>query len=227
MDTITKPARPRRKTVSRIRNWPEYDRALVQRGSLTIWIDPEDKKRWEYNGPCQRGAQFSYSDTAIETMLTGREVFHLTNRQTEGWVRSALEALDVPLEVADHTTLSRRGKTLAVRLPKRARGPLHLVLDSSGLKVYGEGEWKVRQHGWSTRRTWRKLHVGVDSDSGEIQAARLTEAGVHDAQVVEALLEQVESAVASVAADGAYDRANVYRAVQARAPTAQINIPPP
>lgn len=226
MDTITKPARPRRKTVYRIGNWPEYDRALVQRGSLTIWIDPEAQKHWEYNGPCQRGAQFSYSDTAIETMLTVREVFHLTNRQTEGWVRSLFEVLDVPLEVADHTTLSRRGKTLAVRLPKRARGPLHLVLDSSGLKVYGEGEWKVRQHGWSKRRTWRKLHLGVDSDSGEIQAARLTEAGVHDAQVVEALLEQVESKVASVAADGAYDRANVYRAVQARAPSARINIPP-
>jgi len=199
---------------------------LVQRGSLTIWIDPDVRTQWEYDGPPQRGAQFTYSDLAIETMLTVREVFHLGNRETEGLVHSVFELLQLRLGVPDHTTLSRRGKTLRVRLPKKARGPLHLVLDSSGLKVYGEGEWKVRQHGWSKRRTWRKLHLSVDSDSGEIQAALLTEAGVHDAEVVEPLLEQVEQPLAGLSADGAYDRANVYQAAQARAPTAPIAIPP-
>ncbi|MBI1741466.1 IS5 family transposase [Candidatus Acetothermia bacterium] len=226
MANTTLPPRPRRKTVYRIRNWADYDRALVQRGSLTVWIDDQAQNRWAYDGPSQRGAQFSYSDLAIETMLTVREVFHLTNRQTEGLVRSLFKLLDLRRDVPDHTTLSRRARTLEVRWPKQARGPLHLVLDSSGLKVYGEGEWKVRQHGWVKRRTWRKMHLSVDAQSGEIQAALLTEAGVHDAQAVEPLLEQVKSPMASVCADGAYDRTNVYRAVQARAPTTRIVIPP-
>jgi len=226
MSTTSKPPRPRRKTIYHVRNWSEYDRALVQRGSLTLWIDARVQQQWEYAGPPRRGAQFTYSDVAIEAMLTLKELFHLSNRATEGLGRSLFDLLRVRLAVPDHTTLSRRGKTLRVRLPRQARGPLHLVLDSSGLKVYGEGEWKVRQHGWSQRRTWRKLHLGVDADSGEIQAAVLTEAGAHDAEVVAALLEQVERPLASLAADGAYDRANVYQAVQARAPTAPISIPP-
>jgi IS5 family transposase len=218
--------RPRPKGVYRIRNWKDYDRALVQRASLTVWIDLEASKHWTYEGPSQQGAQFTYSDLAIETLLTLREVFHLTNREVEGFVSSLFTLLRLALPVPDHTTLSRRGRTLEVALPKQARGPLHLVLDSSGLKVYGEGEWKVRQHGWSKRRTWRKMHLSVDAESGEIQAALLSEAGVHDAQMVEPLLQQVELPLMSVAADGAYDRANVYRAVQARAPTARIAIPP-
>lgn len=217
---------PRPKPVYRIRNWSTYDRALVQRGSLTLWIGEDALQHWADEGPTQRGAQFLYSDLAIQTMLTLREVFHQTNRTIEGWVRSLFGLLQLALPVPDHTTLSRRGRTLEVVLPKQARGPLHLVLDSSGLKVYGEGEWKVRQHGWSKRRTWRKMHLSVDADSGEIQAALLTAAGVHDAQVIEPLLEPVDQPLASVAADGAYDRKNVYRAVQARSPTAQIAIPP-
>ena len=226
MTNINKPARPHSKIVYRISNWSDYDRALVQRGSLTVWIDPDVRKYWTYDGPAQRGAQYIYSELAIETMLTLREVFHQTNREVEGLVCSLFKLLQVALPVPDHTTLSRRGRTLRVPLLKRTKGPLHLVLDSSGLKVYGEGEWKVRQHGWSKRRTWRKMHLSVDAESGEIQAALLTEAGVHDAQVVEPLLEQIEPSLASVAADGAYDRANVYRVVQARAPAASIAIPP-
>jgi IS5 family transposase len=217
---------PRHKPVYRIRNWKDYDRALVQRASLTVWIDLEASKHWTYEGPSQQGAQFTYSDLAIETLLTLREIFHLTNREVEGFVSSLFTLLRLALPVPDHTRLSRRGRTLEVALPKRAPGPLHLVLDSSGLKVYGEGEWKVRHHGWSKRRTWRKMHLSVDAPSGEIQAAVLTPAAVHDAQVIEPLLEPVDSPVASLAADGAYDRKKVYRAVQARAPTARIAIPP-
>lgn len=222
MINTNKRPHPRHKTVYRIGNWKDYDRALVQRGSLTLWIDEDALQHWAYEGPSQRGAQCLYSDLAIETMLTLREVFHQTNRAVEGFVRSLFTLLAVHLPVPDHTTLSRRGRKLEVALPKRAPGPLHLVLDSSGLKVYGEGEWKVRQHGWSKRRTWRKIHLNVDSGSGEIQAALLT--GVHDAQTIEPLLEQVESPLASVAADGAYDRANVYRAVRAHPPRRDAKI---
>ena len=225
MPTTQKP-QPRRKTVYHVRNWKEYDRALVKRGSLTLWIDEDVRREWNYTGPAQRGAQFTYSDLAVEAMLSLKEVFHLPNRATEGLGRSIFELLGVDLEVPDHTTLSRRGKTVQVRLPKKARGPLHMVLDSTGLKVYGDGEWKVRQHGYSKRRTWRKVHLGLDADSGEIQAALLTEAGVHDAEAAPALLEQVAQALASVSADGAYDRTNVYAALTAHSPEVQINIPP-
>ena len=138
MANTNKIPHPRHKPVYRIRNGSEYDRALVQRGSLTVWIDSQAQQPWAYGGPCHRGAAFLYSDLAIQTLLTVREVFQLTNRQTEGLVRSLFELLELPLQVPDHTTLSRRGKTLPVHLPKQARGPLHLVLDSSGLKVYGE-----------------------------------------------------------------------------------------
>ena len=225
MPTTKKP-QPRRKTVYHVRNWKAYDRALVKRGSLTLWIDEDVRRQWEYAGPAQRGAQFTYSAIAIEAMLSVKEVFHLPNRATEGLGRSIFDLLGVDLKVPDHTTLSRRGKTVPIRLPRKAHGPLHLVLDSTGLKVYGEGEWKVRQHGYSKRRTWRKIHLSVDAASGEIQAALLTEAGVHDAQAVPELLAQIERPLVSAAGDGAYDRANVYTALNAHSPEAQINIPP-
>jgi IS5 family transposase len=221
-----KPAKSKSKAVYRVKNWRDYDKSLVQRGSLTFWIDEAALKQWVYQGPAQQGAQFDYSDRAIQMTLTIREVFRLTNRATEGLVRSLFQLLKVDLKVPDHSTLSRRGKTLKVTLPKRAGGELHLVLDSSGLKVYGEGEWKVRQHGWSKRRTWRKMHLTIEAESGEIQAAILTEARVHDAQVAPEMIQQVAQPIASVSADGSYDRHNVYAALAVQAPQAQVNIPP-
>ena len=215
-----------RKTPYRVKNWPEYDRALVQRGAVTLWITDDAIEGWLYNGPAHRGAPFVYSDAAIEMVLTLREVYHLTNRGAEGFLRSLFQKFGVPLPVPDHTTLSRRGRTVSVRLPKQAQVPLHLVLDSSGLKVYGEGEWKVRQHGYSRRRTWRKIHLGVDSESGEIQAVELTEASVHDSQAVRPLLEEVERPLASAAGDGSYDCREVYEALQKHSPGVQIAIPP-
>jgi hypothetical protein len=226
MPNTTKATRSHRKAIYHIRNWPAYDRALVQRGSLTVWMSDDALQAWQYQGPAQRGAQFDYSDQAIEAMWTLKEVFHLSNRQTEGLVRSLFELMQVALSVPDHSTLSRRAKTVQLRLPKRARGPLHLVLDSSGLKVYGEGEWKVRQYGWSRRRTWRKFHVAVDTERGEIQAAMLSTAGMADAELVEPLVDQIDQPIASVAGDGGYDKRHVYTTLHARAPTAEILIPP-
>jgi hypothetical protein len=181
---------------------------------------------WAYQGPRQRGAQFDYSDQAIEAILTLKEVFHLTNREAEGLVRSVFALMPVTLAVPDHSTLSRRGRTVQIRLPKRVHGPLQIVMDSSGLKVFGEGEWKVRQHGWSKRRTWRKIHLSVDVLSGEVQAAMLSTAGVSDAEMVESLLTQIDAPLAGVVADGAYDKRRVYTTLQARAPDAEIVIPP-
>jgi hypothetical protein len=212
------------KPAYRIRNWKQYNDALVRRGSLTLWVDQDTLRAWRYQGPARRGAQFEYSDLAIECLLTLRSVYHLTLRATEGFARSLFEVMAVDLTVPDYTTLCRRAATVRITLPKRAEGPLHLVLDSTGLKVYGEGEWKVRQHGYSKRRTWLKLHLAVDPRTHEIQAAMVTEPGVTDAETVPALLEQVKEPVESAAADGAYDRQVVYDALESR--SARAVVPP-
>jgi hypothetical protein len=213
-----------KKATYRVRNWKEYDAALVRRGSLTLWVEQETLRAWRYQGPTQRGAQLQYSDLAIECLLTLRAVYHLTLRATEGFARSLFGVMGLDLEIPDHTTLSRRAATVRITLPKRAEGPLHLVLDSTGLKVYGEGEWKVRKHGYSKRRTWLKLHLAVDPRTHEIQAAIVSEPGVTDAEAVPALLEQVDNPVEAAEADGAYDQQLVYDALERRG--ARAVIPP-
>ena len=216
----------RRKTLYRVRNWSEYEQALVRRGSITFWLSGGIEQTWLYDGEKQRGSQFDYSDKAIEIMLTLKEVFHLTNRGVEGFVRSLFQMMKIDFPVPDHSTLSRRGKTLKVKIPKRASGSLNLVLDSTGLKIYGEGEWKVRKHGYSKRRTWRKLHLGADPENGEIQAVLLTENSVSDDTTVKELLVQIEQELLACAADGAYDKRKVYDALNEHSPGVEILIPP-
>jgi hypothetical protein len=159
-------------------------------------------------------------------MQTVKNVFQMPNRATEGFIRSVFAMLEISLSVPDHTTLSRRGKGLKVGLPKKTSGHLDIVMDSSGLKIYGEGEWKVRSHGKSKRRTWRKLHVGVDPHSGEIQAAALTSNSVGDDQMVEPLLEQINQPIDRFAGDGSYDKRKVYDSLNKHAPAAEVLIPP-
>jgi len=217
---------PRPKTLYRVKNWSEYDKALVERSSITFWMSDDFEKTWMHIGEKQRGSQFDYSDQAILVMLTVKEVFHLTNRGVEGFVRSIFRVLKINLPVPDHTTLSKRGKALKVNLPKKANQKLNIVMDSTGLKIYGEGEWKVRQHGVSKRRTWRKLHLGANPEDGEIQAVILTENNVSDDAAVEVLLEQIEQEIAKFAADGAYDKRKVYDHLNAHSPDVKILIPP-
>jgi hypothetical protein len=212
------------KAAYRIRNWKAYNDALVNRGSLALWVDQATLQAWNYQGPAQRGAQFEYSDLAVECLLALRAVYHLTLRATEGFARSLLGLMGPDLSVPDHSTLCRRAATVRVTLPRKAQGPLHLVIDSTGLKVYGEGGWKVRRHGYSKRRTWLKLHLAVDPETHEIQAAMVTDPGVTEAEMVPPLLEQVDNPVESAAADGAYDRQGVYDAVGGR--SARAVIPP-
>jgi Transposase DDE domain len=219
------PARPAApKPTYRIRNWKAYNDALVHRGSLTLWVDQAALQAWRYQGPARRGAQFRFSDLAIECLLTLRAVYHLTLRATEGFARSLFELMAVDLTVPDYTTLCRRAATVRITLPKRADGPLHLILDSTGLKVYGEGEWKVRQHGYSKRRTWLKLHLAIDPETHEIRAAVVSEPGVTDEEAVPALWAQEEGPVSGAGADGAYDRRTVYEELERRG--ARAVIPP-
>ena len=201
-------------SVYRVRNWAAYDQALKQRGSVTLWFSPEAEATWGYQGLPPRGAQFVYSDVAIETALTLRLIYHLPLRQTEGFVESLLGLMGWALSVPDHSTLSRRQRDLSVQLPNRPTNePIHVVVDSSGLKVYGEGEWKVRQHGGSIRRTWRKLHLGLNEARGEVVAQTLTENSVDDAAQVEPLLEQIDPDVETLSGDGGYDKHKVFEAL--------------
>ena len=219
-----KSSRPQR--LYRVRNWLEYEKALVQRGSILFWLTDDFEKVWLYAGEKQRGSQYEYSDKAIEIMLTLKEVFHLSNRSVEGFMRSVFAILHLRLCVPDHSTLSRRGKSFTVRLPRKTNGCMNLVLDSTGLKIYGEGEWKVRKHGYSKHRTWRKLHVGANPDTGEIQVAVLTGNNTSDDAVVKAMLAQIEQTLLSCAADGAYDKRRVYDALNLHSPQVEILIPP-
>jgi len=220
-----KPARPKPKKIKyRIENWREYNASRVQRGNITVWIAEDEVSVWTAAKTGKRGGQYQYSDAAIQCALTVKTVYHLPLRATEGFLRSWFELAGVDLPVPDYTTLCRRGGTLPVQLPRRASGGLHLVIDSSGLKVYGEGEWKVRQHGYSKRRTWRKFHVSVEERTLEIQEVTVTEAGTDDASQAERLLEASDE-VDQVSADGSYDKGKVYAACQQRA-VKRIAIPP-
>ena len=211
----------------RVTNWREYDAALRRRGSLTVWFTEEAITAWRAEPRTSPGGQRYYSALAITTALTMRAVFHLALRQTEGLIGSVIALLGLGLTVPDHSTMSRRSKTLILpRLRRSATGPLHLLVDSTGLKLGGAGEWLVEKHGTSRRRSWRKLHIGIDAGSGEIVAIELTEKDVDDAARTGALLDQVTDPIASFTADGAYDQDRVYEAVTERHPDAAVVVPP-
>jgi len=207
----------------RIHNWPQYTAALRAHGSLTLWVDEDALGAWRYAGPRQRGAQYVYADAAIKCVLTLRAVYHLALRATEELARSLFALLEVALPVPSYSTLSRRAPEVTVVLGALPRsGPLHLVINSSGFQVYGEGEWKVQRHGWSKRRTWRKLHVAVDEATGEIVAAVASDASVSDGEVLPDLVPQVQGEIRQVSADGASDKRRCYAVLEERGATAVI-----
>lgn len=206
-----------------IKNWREYNQSLVNRGNVTIWIGEDIRDNWynkEHTG--QQGKPIVYTDTAIETALTIREVFHLPLRQTEGFLNSLLTIMQVNLKSPDYSTLSIRGEVLPIKIgfPNSSNRPLHVVVDSTGVKIYGEGEWKVRQHGWSKHRSWRKLHLGVDANSQEIKDAQVTGNNVADSEVFPSLIQNIiddsngndndKSVIDKASGDGAYDRKSCY-----------------
>lgn len=212
-----------KKSLYRIRNWKEYNAALVSRGSLTIWISDDARKGWRYQGSQQQGHPIVFSDDAIQTALTIRAVYHLTLRQTEGFLASVFGLMGSDLPTPDYTTVSKRADGLLVDLASHGSDePIHLVIDSSGMKIYGEGEWKVKIHGKSKRRTWRKCHIGVDPDTGEIKAETLTEAYADDAAQVEGLLAQIDEKIDLAAMDGAYDQHSMHALFAGRGTKALI-----
>ena len=210
----------------RVTNSAAYDAALRQRGSLTIWFSDDAIEGWRAQPRATAGGQPWYSPLAILTALTLRAVFRLALRQTEGLIGSIIGLLGLDLAVPDHSTLSRRAATLEVPRPRRDGKPLHLLVDSTGLKLCGAGEWLIEKHGAKTRRSWRTLHIGVDADTGRIVTAALTRKEVDDGSQVGPLLDQVATSVASFIADGAYDQDSVSTAVAERHPDAAIIVPP-
>ncbi len=193
-----------------IRNWSSYNTALKNRGSLTLWIDDDCQQWWYDDGPAQRGGQYEYSDKCIECLLMLKVVFRLAYRQTQCFAESILELLGLDVVTPSYSQINRRARDLAIDLEVPSNGSIHLGTDSTGLKVFGEGEWKVRKHGYSKRRTWRKLHLGVDENTGMIHAICLTKNDVDDAELVENMLDQVEVPVDTFSGDGAYDKSKCW-----------------
>ena len=215
---------PKYKTKYRVGNWSAYEQALVQRGDVTLWLSADATDAWRPSPSGRPGAPKTFSDCAIETALTLRLVFRLPLRQAEGFLRSVLSLMGVDLEAPDHTTLSRRSQSLAVefrRIP--SRGPIHLIVDSTGLSIVGEGEWAAVKHGGRGHRGWKKLHLAVDR-AGVIVAHALTEPTVDDATIGIDLIETVDDEIARVTADAAYDTVAFYEAAGMR--DATVVVPP-
>jgi len=202
----------------RIRNWRAYNRALINRGRLTVWLDEQAVAAWRNTEPAAGpGAPRVYADLAIECALVFKAVYHLSLRAAQGFLASVMELMKLTLPIPDYSTVSRRQETLQVRLPVESGGsPRHVVIDATGLKVYGAGEWHVWKHRVGRRRTWRKLHIGVDEATKEIVAVEVTESRVHDSQPLPALVAQIPDPIGQVSGDGAYDTRACYEAVLQR-----------
>ncbi len=217
------------KQTRKVTNWADYNASPRQRGSLTLWFSEEAIAGWCAAPRTTRGGQAWYSPLAILTALTLRAVFRLALRQTEGLIGSIIDLLGLSLAVPTFSTLSRRAETVDVPRLRAGNGadrePVHLLVDSTGLKLCGAGEWLVEKHGTRKRRSWRKLHIGVDASTGEIIAAILTTKDVDDASEVGSLLDQVVDPLASFTADGAYDQDSIYDAVADRDPEAAVIVP--
>lgn len=208
-------AKKNKKAKYKVKNWSQYNQSLINRGSLTIWITPEVIEGWKDQRPAQRGAQFEYSDSAIEALLSLKFLLGLPYRATQGFGQSLFNLLEVPLTVPNYTTLSRRAKRITIDLPQKSEAAKHIIMDSTGLKVFGEGEWKVRKHGYSKRRTWRKIHLSLNPETQDIVVAELTPNSVTDSQAGETMLGQLPQPPEKVTGDGGFDTRSFYQACQA------------
>ncbi|MFT7075895.1 MAG: hypothetical protein ACJA0P_001909, partial [Planctomycetota bacterium] len=212
---------PKHKTKYRVTNWAEYDQALVERGDVTLWIPPAAIQAWTARPSGRRGTPQKYTDLAIETALTLRLVFRLPLRQAEGFLRSLFDLMGLSLEAPDHTTVSRRSKGLDVKLVAiQSTKPIHLIIDSTGLSIVGEGEWAAAKHG---ERGWRKLHIGVDR-AGMIRAQVLAGISGDDATTGIKVIKKTKGKLSSITGDAAYGTVAIYN--QAGSRGARVVVPP-
>lgn len=206
----------------KVSNWSAYNKGLINRGNVLVLIDWEAlHKVWYPEQAKKNGCPFMYSDTAIEIVLTIGALFRLPLRQTQGCAQSLFSMMGLPYEIPSYTTLSRRGGKLSPRLRIKDKDSVTLIIDSTGLKLYGEGEWKTRKHGYSKRRTWKKFHVGIDCD-GEIRTLAITDSKTHDCTQTKNLFCPEMTAFLG---DGAYDNRKIYQALEDLGIT-DVRIPP-
>lgn len=204
--------KPRYKTT----NWKQYNKALINRGSLTFWIDEEAIRQWKQSKQNKRGRPRQFSDLAITTALMVKRVFSMPLRALQGFIDSVFSLANVPIVCPHYSCISRRAKQVEVSFKPKTRGAIqHLAIDATGLKVYGEGEWKVKKHGTDgKRRVWRKLHLAVDTSTHEIVAAELSLSNVTDAEVLPYLLKQTRRRIIEISGDGAYDTRDCHEAIR-------------
>jgi hypothetical protein len=219
MGKMSKPKPARYRTT----NWSAYNAALRKRGSLLIWLDKE--MAWHAPHEGRRGRPPVFSNAAIQFCLSIKVLFKLPLRQTAGMVASLLRLAGLDWPVPDYSTLCRRQKTLKVQIPyRRADGPLNLLVDSTGIKFLGDGEWQARKHGVQGRRQWRKVHLAMDTATSDIRAVEFTPSREGDSPVLPDLLDQIpdDEDIGTVTADGAYDTRRCHSAIIARGGTAII-----
>lgn len=216
-----------KKVVYRPRNWCQYNKALVKRGDLMLWIPQEVLNMWYVTKKTgRRGASYRYSDLAILCASQIRFMYHLPLRATQGFLGSLFSLLNITHRVPCYSTICRRMKTLNVNIPIQTSDfSRHIVLDSTGMKVYGEGEWKVRTHGAGKRRTWRKIHLGIDTESQEITCSAISTNDFNDSELFDDCLSQLNAEeIHQVSADGAYDAKNCYQYCERN--QIQLTVPP-
>lgn len=213
----------------RIKNWSQYNKSLIQRGSINLWISDDVISKWKSDKhTCKKGRPEVYSDEAILCALIVRTVYHLPLRALQGFLFSMIVLLLPDLPIPSYSQICRRAKNLGRDIEKLSqKRPKDIVFDSTGLKVYGEGEWKVRQHGVSKRRTWRKLHIGLDPQSNEIILGELTSNGTGsgDGTVGKRLIEKLPKGVKRIIGDGGYDGLEFRQEGDKKG--AEVIVPPP
>ena len=216
----------KKKTQYKLKNWSEYNKALKKRGSVTLWVEEEELNKWkESQKTGKKGRPPVYSDELIKCMGIVRQVYKLAYRQTEGFMESIVELMGLEIAIPSYSQLCRRLRKLDVSLGRIAKeGKVHVVIDSTGLKVYGEGEWKVRKHKASKRRKWCKVHLAIDEETNEVLGWEVTGGHEGDAGQLENLLAQVEEEIEQVSADKGYDTGDCHRAIKQR--NAKAVIPP-
>jgi hypothetical protein len=207
------------KKTYRVRNWSEYNKSLRNRGSLTFWISEKIVNEWQSKGDRsgKRGRPLKYADALIESALTIRQLFNLPLRATEGFLGSVIELLALHCEIPDYTTLSKRSKQLSINLDyKQTKQARHILVDSTGVQVIGEGEWKVLNHGKTKHQLWRKLHIGIDAESQEILAVKMTDSVRLDGNYLPGLINKIPGPISQITGDGAYDKKNCYQTAYKR-----------
>ncbi len=201
----------------RTTNWKTYNEALKARSSLLIWLDTT--MNWHGQPSGKRGRSQTFSDEAVQFCLSIKCLFNLPLRHAMGMTQSLLHLAGLNWAVPDYSTISRRQKTLQVAIGAvPATTGLHLLVDSTGIKMLGEGDWKTKKHGADYRRQWRKVHLGIDASTLEIRTMEVTDNSIDDAPVLPALLDQisVDERIASVSDDGAYDTKDCHEAIALR-----------